>query len=122
MIKGAVASMFAVAGFGILLNLFNSAVRKKMIDQTKLRRIMKETRAWQKERISAMRAKDQSKTNELNKKICLHEQNVYGDNADEHEAGDDYICAPDIDLLSGAATTILIYCSTIPHTAKRNTW
>ena len=68
MIKGAIASMFAVAGFGILLNLFNSAVRKKMIDQTKLRRIMKETRAWQKERISAMRAKDQSKTNELNKK------------------------------------------------------
>ncbi len=68
MIQGLIASMFAVAGFGILLNLFNSGVRKKMVDQTKLRRIMKETRAWQKERIAAMRAKDQAKTSELNKK------------------------------------------------------
>lgn len=68
MVKGIIASMFAVSGFGILLNLFNSGVRKKMVDQTKLRRIMKETRAWQKERIAAMRAKDQAKTNELNKK------------------------------------------------------
>ena len=67
-VKGLVASMFAVSGFGILLNLFNSGVRKKMVDQTKLKRIMKETRAWQKERIAAMRAKDQAKTNELNKK------------------------------------------------------
>lgn len=68
MIKGVVASMFAVAGFGILLNLFNSGVRKKMVDQTKLKRIMKETRAWQKERIAAIKSKDQAKTNELNKK------------------------------------------------------
>ena len=67
-IKGLIASMFAVAGFGILLNLFNAGVRKKMVDQTKLKRIMKETRAWQKERIAAMRSKDQTKTNELNKK------------------------------------------------------
>ena len=67
-VKGLIASMFAVAGFGILLNLFNSGVRKKMVDQTKLRRIMKETKAWQKERIAAMRSKDQAKANELNKK------------------------------------------------------
>ena len=39
-----------------------------MIDQTKLKRIMKETRAYQKEKMSAMRAKDQAKMNELNKK------------------------------------------------------
>jgi len=68
MVKGLIASMFAVAGFGIMLNLFNSAVRKKMVDQTKLKRIMKETRSFQKERMSAMRAKDQAKINELNKK------------------------------------------------------
>ena len=67
-IKGLVASMFAVTGFGILLNIFNSAVRKKMVDQVKLKRIMKETRAWQKERMSAMRAKDQAKVAELGKK------------------------------------------------------
>ena len=68
MVKGLIASMFAVAGFGIMLNFFNSAVRKKMVDQTKLKRIMKETRSFQKERMSAMRAKDQAKINELNKK------------------------------------------------------
>ncbi|MDH5415873.1 MAG: EMC3/TMCO1 family protein [Nitrosopumilus sp.] len=67
-IKGLILSMFAVSGFGIVLNLFNAAVRKKMVDQTKLKRIMKETRGWQKERMAAMRAKDQAKINELSKK------------------------------------------------------
>ena len=67
-IKGVILSMFAVTGFGIVLNLFNAAVRKKMVDQTKLKRIMKETRGWQKERMAAMRAKDQAKINELSKK------------------------------------------------------
>ena len=67
-IKGLILSMFAVTGFGILLNLFNALVRKKMVDQTKLKRIMKETRGWQKERMAAMRAKDTAKTAELNKK------------------------------------------------------
>jgi uncharacterized membrane protein (DUF106 family) len=68
MIKGLIASMFAVSGFGILLNLFNAGVRKKMVDQVKLKRIMKETRGWQKERMAAMRAKDQAKVAELGKK------------------------------------------------------
>ena len=68
MIKGLIITMFAVSGFGILLNIFNSAVRRKMVDQTKLKRIMKETKAWQKERMSAMRSKDQAKSAELNKK------------------------------------------------------
>jgi uncharacterized membrane protein (DUF106 family) len=67
-IKGLILSMFAVTGFGILLNIFNSAVRKKMVDQVKLKRIMKETRAWQKERMAAMRSKDQAKVAELGKK------------------------------------------------------
>jgi uncharacterized membrane protein (DUF106 family) len=51
-----------------MLNIFNSAVRKKMVDSVKLKRIMKETRAWQKERMSAMRSKDAARTAELNKK------------------------------------------------------
>ncbi|MDX1596660.1 MAG: EMC3/TMCO1 family protein [Nitrosopumilaceae archaeon] len=68
LVKGLIPSMFAVAGFGILLNLFNSGVRKKMVDQVKLKRIMKETRAWQKERMAAFRSKDQEKINQLNKK------------------------------------------------------
>ena len=67
-VKGLFASMFAVTGFGIMLNIFNSAVRKKMVDSTKLKRIMKETRAWQKERMSAMCSKDVARTAELNKK------------------------------------------------------
>ena len=67
-IKGLILSMFAVSGFGILLNVFNSAVRRKMVDQTKLKRIMKETRTWQKERMAAMRSKDTAKSAELNKK------------------------------------------------------
>ncbi len=67
-VKGLILSMFAVSGFGIVLNLFNAAVRKKMIDQVKLKRIMKETRGWQKERMAAMRSKDQAKIAELGKK------------------------------------------------------
>jgi len=67
-VKGLVLSMFAVSGFGIMLNLFNSAVRKKMVDQVKLKRIMKETKGWQKERMAAMRSKDQAKIAELGKK------------------------------------------------------
>ncbi len=67
-VKGLIASMFAVTGFGIMLNIFNSAVRKKMVDSVKLKRIMKETRKWQKERMSAMRSKDVARTAELNKK------------------------------------------------------
>ncbi len=67
-VKGLILTAFAVTGFGILLNIFNAVVRKKMVDQTKLKRIMKETRAWQKERMAAMRSKDQAKINDLNKK------------------------------------------------------
>ena len=67
-VKGLIVTMFGVTGFGILLNVFNYAVRRKMVDQTKLKRIMKETKAWQKERMAAMRSKDQAKSAELNKK------------------------------------------------------
>jgi len=67
-VKGVIPALFAVSGFGIMLNFFNAAVRKKMVDQVKLKRIMKETRGWQKERMAAMRAKDQAKTEALNKK------------------------------------------------------
>jgi len=67
-VKGVILSLFGVTGFGIVLNIFNSLVRKKMVDQDKLKRIMKETRGWQKERMTAMRAKDQVKIAELGKK------------------------------------------------------
>ena len=68
MVKGVVASMFAVAGFGILLNLLNSGIRRKMVDQVKWRRITKEVRAWQKERMAAFRSKDNERIAALNKK------------------------------------------------------
>jgi len=68
MVKGMILSMFAVSAFGILLNLFNSGIRRKLVDQVKLKRIMKEVRAFQKERMKAFRAKDTEKQAELNKK------------------------------------------------------
>ena len=67
-IKGMIPSAFVMIGFALLLNLFNAGVRKKLIDQVKLKRIMKETRAWQKERMSAFRSKDNEKIAGLNKK------------------------------------------------------
>ena len=68
MVKGLIAAMFAVTGFGILLNLLNSGIRRKMVDQVKWRRITKEVRAWQKERMAAFRSKDNEKIAALNKK------------------------------------------------------
>lgn len=67
-IKGMLPSAFGILGFSILLNLFNAGIRRKLVDQVKLRRIMKETRAWQKERMAAFRAKDQEKIAQLSKK------------------------------------------------------
>ena len=68
MIKGVIASMFTVAGFGIVLNLLNSGIRRKMVDQVKWRRITKEVRAWQKERMAAFKSKDNEKIASLNKR------------------------------------------------------
>ena len=68
MVKGIIASMFAVTGFGILLNLLNSGIRRKMVDQVKWRRITKEVRSWQKERMAAFRSKDNERIASLNKK------------------------------------------------------
>ena len=68
MIKGVLASMFAVTAFGILLNLLNSGIRRKMVDQVKWRRITKEVRSWQKERMAAFRSKDNERIASLNKK------------------------------------------------------
>ena len=68
MIKGMIASFFGMVGFAILLNLFNSGIRRKMVDQIKWRRITKEVRAWQKERMAAFRSKDQERIAKANKK------------------------------------------------------
>lgn len=67
-IKGVLASTFGILGISIMLNLFNSGVRRKLIDRVKLKRIMKETKAWQKERMAAFRSKDQERIASLNKK------------------------------------------------------
>jgi uncharacterized membrane protein (DUF106 family) len=68
LVKGMLPSALGILGISILLNLFNAGVRRKLVDQDKLRRIMTETRAWQKERMAAFRAKDQEKIANLNKK------------------------------------------------------
>ena len=68
LIKGMLPSVFAVIGFSIMLNLFNAGVRKKLIDSVKLKRIMKETKTYQKERMRAFKSKDEAKIAELSKK------------------------------------------------------
>lgn len=68
LVKGMLPSALGILGISILLNLFNAGVRRKLVDQAKLKRIMTETRAWQKERMVAFRAKDQEKIANLNKK------------------------------------------------------
>ena len=68
MVKGMIPSFFGMVGFAILLNLFNSGIRRKMVDQIKWRRITKEVRAWQKERMAAFRSKDQERIAKANKK------------------------------------------------------
>jgi len=68
LVKGMLPSVFAVIGFSIMLNLFNAGVRKKLVDSVKMKRTMKETRAYQKARMAAFKAKDQPKIDELSKK------------------------------------------------------
>ena len=68
MVKGMIPSFFGMVGFAILLNLFNSGIRRKMVDQIKRRRITKEVRSWQKERMAAFRSKDQERIAKANKK------------------------------------------------------
>ena len=67
-IKGMLPSALGILGISILLNLFNAGVRKKLVDRDKLKRIMRETRAWQKERMVAFRSKDKERIADLNKK------------------------------------------------------
>ena len=67
-IKGIMPSLLGILAFSIMLNLFNAGVRKKLVDRVKLKRIMKETKAWQKERMAAFRSKDQEKIASMNKK------------------------------------------------------
>src|SRR5574340_575849 len=67
-VKGMIASAFGIMGISVGLNLLNALIKRKMVDQEKLKRLLKETRAWQKERMAAFKAKDQGKTDEINKK------------------------------------------------------
>jgi uncharacterized membrane protein (DUF106 family) len=67
-IKGVIPSTFGIIGIAVMLNLFNAAIRKKLVDRDKLKRLMKETRSWQKERMAAFKSKDQEKIDQLNKK------------------------------------------------------
>jgi uncharacterized membrane protein (DUF106 family) len=67
-IQGMIASTFGIVGIAIMLNLFTAVIRRKMVDQDKLKRIMKEVKLWQKERMAAFKAKDQQKIDEVNKK------------------------------------------------------
>jgi len=68
LIKGMLPSALGILGISILLNLFNAGVRRKLVDRVKLKRIMQETRSWQKERMAAFRSKDKERIANLNKK------------------------------------------------------
>ena len=67
-VKGMIPAAFGIMGISIGLNLLNAMIKRKMVDQDKVKRLLKETRAWQKERMAAFKSKDQEKTAELNKK------------------------------------------------------
>ncbi|HET7336527.1 MAG TPA: EMC3/TMCO1 family protein [Candidatus Nitrosotalea sp.] len=67
-VKGMIPSAFGIMSISVGLNLLNALIKRKMVDQEKLKRLLKETRAWQKERMAAFKSKDQAKTDELNKK------------------------------------------------------
>jgi uncharacterized membrane protein (DUF106 family) len=67
-VKGMIPAAFGIMGISIGLNLLNAVIKRKMVDQDKVKRLLKETRAWQKERMAAFKSKDQEKTAELNKK------------------------------------------------------
>jgi uncharacterized membrane protein (DUF106 family) len=67
-VKGMIPSVFGIMLIAIGLNLFNAMIKRKMVDQNKIKKLLKDTRAWQKERIAAFKAKDQEKIDELNKK------------------------------------------------------
>jgi len=68
LVKGMIASAFGIVGISIGLNLFNALIKRKIVDNNKLKRLMKETKTWQKERMAAFRAKDQEKIDQLSKK------------------------------------------------------
>jgi uncharacterized membrane protein (DUF106 family) len=67
-VKGMIPSVIGIMLIAIGLNLFNAMIKRKMVDQNKIKKLLKDTRAWQKERIAAFKAKDQEKIDELNKK------------------------------------------------------
>jgi uncharacterized membrane protein (DUF106 family) len=67
-VKGMIASAFGIMFISIGLNLLNALIKRKLVDQEKVKRLLKETRAWQKERMAAFKSKDLEKTAELNKK------------------------------------------------------
>ncbi|MGI0086555.1 MAG: EMC3/TMCO1 family protein [Nitrosotalea sp.] len=67
-VKGLIPSVIGIMLIAIGLNLFNAMIKRKMVDQNKIKKLLKDTRAWQKERIAAFKAKDQEKIDELNKK------------------------------------------------------
>ena len=47
-VKGMIPSALGIMLIAIGLNLFNAMIKRKMVDQDKVRRLLKETRAWQK--------------------------------------------------------------------------
>lgn len=67
-IQGIIPSLFGVTGFGILVGIFNSLVRKKIVDQKKMKMMIKETKEWKNQKINALKNKDNEKILELNKK------------------------------------------------------
>jgi len=67
-IKGVIPTIFGVTGFGILIGCFNSFVRKRVVDQRKMKMMIKETKEWKNEKINAAKNKDHEKILELNKK------------------------------------------------------
>ena len=97
-------------------------LEKKLVDSVKLKRIMKETKTYQKARMAAFKAKDEAKIAELSKKIHLHEQNEYGNDDDEYASNDDHHNSTTVDFLLSNAYVFFIHCSHFSNSSKCTTW
>ena len=67
-IKEIIPTLFLVSTFGILINFFNSVIRKKVVDKRKMQLLIEETKEWKTQKINAVKSNDYDKILELNKK------------------------------------------------------
>ena len=105
-----------------MLNLFNAGVRKKLVDSVKLKRIMKETKTWQKARMAAFKAKDEAKIAELSKKSTYMNKMSMEMMQMNMKPNDDHYNSTIVDFLLFNAYIVFIHCSHLSNSSQRHTY